>query len=215
VNLLAPWFLAGFAALVPLVLLHLRRQRREVGVASLLLWRDAPAVATPRRRRARVVLPVALALQALLLVLAVIALAAPQAGGGPAAVGAAPFVVVVDGSTRMAMTDVRPDRLAAARRGLERRLAALPADTPVSVVVAGAAPRLVASRVSPDAARDALRAVRADAATGPTTRRSCRPLHAATARPVRCSRACATRRTLRSARGWWWSATGARSGTAR
>jgi hypothetical protein len=163
VNLLAPWFLAGFAALVPLVLLHLRRQRREVGVASLLLWRDAPAVATPRRRRARVVLPVALALQALLLVLAVIALAAPQAGGGPAAVGAAPFVVVVDGSTRMAMTDVRPDRLAAARRGLERRLAALPADTPVSVVVAGAAPRLVASRVSPDAARDALRAVRADA----------------------------------------------------
>jgi hypothetical protein len=169
VSFLAPWFLAGFAALVPLVLLHLRRQRREVGVASLLLWRDLPGVATPRRRRARVVLPVALALQALLLVLAVLALTAPQFGGGTPTAGAAPFVAVIDGSTRMAMTDIRPDRLAAARRTLEQRIAALPADTPVSVVVAGPAPRLVTSRVSPEAARAALDDVRADAPTADLT----------------------------------------------
>jgi len=163
VSVLAPWFLAGFAALVPLVLLHLRRRRREVAVASVLLWRDTPAVTTPRRRRARVVLPAALALQALLLVLAVLALAAPQVGGGPTTAGAAPFVAVLDGSVRMAMTDVRPDRLDAARRALDRRIAALPAGTPVSVVVAGPTPRLVASRVPPDAAREALADARADA----------------------------------------------------
>jgi Ca-activated chloride channel family protein len=166
-TLLAPWFLAGLAALAPLVALHLRRRRREQEVASLLLFRELPTRAAARRRRARLVLPLLLLLQALFLVLLVVALARPGAGGGssPGGAGAAPAVFVLDGSTRMAMTDVPPSRLAAARTIVDRRLGALPADTPVSVVLATATPRLLATAVSPSAARSALARARADSPT--------------------------------------------------
>jgi Ca-activated chloride channel family protein len=167
-TLLAPWFLAALAALAPLVALHLRRRRREQDVASLLLWRDIHPrpPAAPRRRSARLVLPLLLLLQALFLVLLVVALTRPgDRGGARSDAGAAPAVFVLDGSIRMAMTDVAPDRLAAARAELGRRLARLPDATPVSVVVAGTAPRLLVAGVGPRAARAALARAGAGAPT--------------------------------------------------
>jgi hypothetical protein len=161
-TLLTPWLLAGLLALAPLLALHLRRRRRRQEVASLLLWQELPAAA-PGRRRATLVPSLLLLLQALIVVLLVLALARPASERAAEEVGAAPQVLVLDGSRAMAATDVAPDRLATARRLLDQRLDRLDGDTPVSVVLAGASPRLLAERVTPEEAREALAGVRATA----------------------------------------------------
>ncbi len=158
-TLLSPWWLAGLLALVPLLALHLRRRRRQVEVDSLMLWREQAGVAASRRR-ARLVPSLLLLLQVLVIVLLVAALTQPSSGGETPAAGAAPAIFVLDDSSAMATRDVAPDRLTAARRQLDGRLARLPSDTPVTVVLAGAAPRLLVSEVSPAAARDAVATVR-------------------------------------------------------
>lgn len=158
-SLLAPWWLLGLAALVPLLLLHLRRRRRRVEVDSLLLWREQSG-ALPPRRRARLVPSLLLLLQGLVVVLLVLALARPSSGGGTPAAGAAPALFVLDDSPAMAATDVAPDRLTAARRQLDARLARLPAATPVTIVLAGSSPRLLVTAASPATARDAVADVR-------------------------------------------------------
>ncbi len=163
-TLLAPWWLAGLLALVPLLALHLRRRRRQLEVDSLLLWQEQ-AGAAPARRRARLVPSLLLLLQVLVVVLLVAALTQPTSGGGTPAPGAAPAVFVLDDSAAMAARDVAPDRLAAARRQLDVRLARVPSATPVSVVLAAPTPRLLVSAVSPDAAREAVAQVRPRAAT--------------------------------------------------
>lgn len=161
-SLLTPWFLAGLLALAPLLALHLRRRRRRQEVASLLLWHEL-ASAVPSRRRAALVPSLLLLLQVLIVVLLVLALARPARDGAAAGAGLAPHVYVLDGSRAMNATDVAPDRLTAARRDLDRRLARLPAATPVTVVAAGAVPRLVVAGASPDAARAALADLRVTA----------------------------------------------------
>lgn len=161
-TLLTPWFLAGLLALAPLLALHLRRRRRREEVASLLLWRELPAAA-PGRRRAALVPSLLLLLQALIVVLLVLALARPARDAAEAGAGLPPRVFVVDASRAMEATDVAPDRLTAARRNLDGRLARLPAESPVTIVTAGATPRLLVSGVSPTAAREALADLRASA----------------------------------------------------
>ncbi|MDW5598871.1 VWA domain-containing protein [Conexibacter stalactiti] len=161
-SLLAPWFLAGLLVLAPLLTLHLRRRRRRQEVASLLLWREL-ASAAPGRRRTALVPSLLLLLQVLIVVLLVLALARPARDGAEAGAGLAPQVYVLDDSRTMRATDVAPDRLTAVRRDLERRLARLPAATPVTVVAAGAVPRLLVAGASPDAASDALADLRATA----------------------------------------------------
>ncbi|MDO8186559.1 VWA domain-containing protein, partial [Conexibacter sp. CPCC 205706] len=163
-SLLAPWWLAGLLALVPLLALHLRRRRRQLEVDSLMLWREQ-AGTLPARRRARLVPSLLLVLQVLIVLLLVAALARPTSGGGTPAAGAAPAVFVLDDSAAMATRDVAPDRLTAARRQLDARLARLPAATPVTIVLAAATPRLLVSAVSPADAREALAGVRPRAAT--------------------------------------------------
>src|SRR5436305_6168871 len=95
-----PWWLAGLALLVPLVVLHLRRRDRAVTEApSLLVWRNvgaAPESSSQRRRPPR---PWPLLIQAAIVVLLVAALAQPQLIR-PVAPG--PRVLVVDTSVRMA-----------------------------------------------------------------------------------------------------------------
>lgn len=157
-SLLTPWFLAGLLALAPLLALHLRRRRRRQEVSSLLLWRELPGAA-PSRRRTSLVASLLLLLQALIVVLLVLALARPARDGEPARAGAAPEVFVLDGSVAM----TAPGRLPAAKRQLDRRIARLPSQTPVSLVEAGASPRLLVADADPDAARAALARVRADA----------------------------------------------------
>ena len=152
----APLALLGLLALVPLVALHLRRRRRRQEVDSLLLWREQ-AAAAPARRRAAVVPSVALLLQALVVVLVVVALARPEgdrAGGGDP--DAAPTVFVLDASAQLGIGD----RLAQARAVVEGGLSRLPAGTPVSLVVAGRAPRLAVDGGDADDVRAALAAVR-------------------------------------------------------
>lgn len=148
-SLLSPWLLAGFAALVPLLALHLRRRRRRREVASLRLWRELPAAA-PTRRRAAIVPSLPLLLQALVIVLLVLALARPEGDGGTPSAGAPPRVVVVDPALTSA------GRLPAARAALAASLATASPHTPVTVVLATGRPRLLSAERSPAEAVAAL-----------------------------------------------------------
>jgi hypothetical protein len=155
--LLAPWFLAGLAALLPLVALHLRRQRRRREVASLLTWRELGGGGARVRRRASIMLPLLLALQAVVIVLIVVALTGPSHasdGGMNSDHRPPPQVFVLDDSAAMASSDPAPGRLVDARAELDRRLASVPAGTPVSVVLAGPTPRLLVTDASPREARE-------------------------------------------------------------
>ncbi|MDO8210592.1 BatA domain-containing protein [Conexibacter sp. CPCC 206217] len=166
-TLLTPWFLLGLVALAPLVALHLRRRRRQREVASLLLWRELPSTAAGRRRAA-LVLPLLLALQALIVVLIVVGLAQPRGGAGSSGREARPAQVFVLDEA-LSSGSGPSEALTAARAEIDRRLAQTASDTPVSVVVAGAAPRLLVAGASPRTARDAVAsltpaaALRADA----------------------------------------------------
>ena len=140
----APLALLGLAFL-PLVvafwMLKLRRTERTVG--STLLWQrfgeDLQANAPWQRLRRSLLL----LLQLLLVVLLALVAAQPFAER-PAAL-ARDIVVVVDASASMAATDVAPSRLEAARALVLDALRDLPAGGRVSVVEAGAAPRVVAN----------------------------------------------------------------------
>jgi Ca-activated chloride channel homolog len=159
VTLLAPWGLSALAVIAVLVLAHVRRRRTTREVPSLLLW-DEPdrAPVSARRRRAALVLPWLLALQALAVVALAVALARPAHGDGPASAGPVE-VFVVDASVAM-----RPaDRLRAARAAVAARLAALPAGTRAALVVAGDAPRVV---VAPTRDRARIRTAIADLRAG-------------------------------------------------
>jgi hypothetical protein len=145
-----PWWLAGLALLVPLVVLHLRRRDRAVTEApSLLVWRNvgaAPESSSQRRRPPR---PWPLLIQAAIVVLLVAALAQPQLIR-PVAPG--PRVLVVDTSVRMAAGD----RRSRANALLVRSAAGA---SSVVVVDAGAIPRVV-YRGHPSGVPQALRRLR-------------------------------------------------------
>jgi hypothetical protein len=160
VTLLAPLGLLALTALVALVLAHVRRRRPTREVASLLLWQDAGDAPAPApSRRAALVLPWLLALQALAALALAVALARPAHDRGAAS--ARPVeVFVVDASLAM-----RPaDRLRAARAAVDARLAALPAGTRAALVVAGGdAPGVV---VAPTRDRGRIRAAAAELRAG-------------------------------------------------
>jgi len=138
----APLALLGLAFL-PLVvafwMLKLRRTERTVG--STLLWQrfgeDLQANAPWQRLRRSFLL-----LLQLLLVVVLALLAAQPFSERPAAL-ARDLVVVVDASASMAATDEAPSRLEAAKARVLDALRDLPAGGRVSVVVAGATPRVV------------------------------------------------------------------------
>jgi len=138
----APLALLGLAFL-PLVvafwMLKLRRTERTVG--STLLWQrfgeDLQANAPWQRLRRSFLL-----LLQLLLVVVLALLAAQPFAERPAAL-ARDLVVVVDTSASMAATDEAPSRLEAAKARVLDALRDLPAGGRVSVVVAGATPRVV------------------------------------------------------------------------
>jgi hypothetical protein len=137
-TLLAAWALGGLVLLVPLVIAHLRREHRPVyDVPSLLLWQEPEQRASAQARRLRLPrLPLLLALQALALVLLVVALARPAA---PAARARPAQVYVLDDSVWMSVGG----RLADAERRLEALAATLPRGTPVKIVLADGAPRVL------------------------------------------------------------------------
>ena len=127
-----PWWLAGLALLLPLVILHLRRPSLALReVPSLAIWdRLAAPVESSNWRIRRPRHPVLLALQALALCALVLALA------GPARRHAAPApttVYVVDGSLWMHVGT----RLADARAGIEQIAGAEPKASVALVAATG------------------------------------------------------------------------------
>jgi hypothetical protein len=140
----APLALLGLAFL-PLVVAFwmLKLRRTERTVSSTLLWErfgeDLQANAPWQRLRRSLLLLLQLLLVALL------ALVAAQPFVERPATLARDIVVVVDASASMAATDVAPSRLEAATALVLDALRDLPAGGRVSVVGAGAAPRVVAN----------------------------------------------------------------------
>ena len=140
----APLALLGLAFL-PLVVAFwmLKLRRTERTVSSTLLWQrfgeDLQANAPWQRLRRSFLL-----LLQLLLVILLAFLAAQPFVERPATL-ARDLVVVVDASASMAATDVAPSRLEAAKALALDALRDLPAGGRVSVVAAGATPRVVAN----------------------------------------------------------------------
>ena len=140
----APLALLGLAFL-PLVVAFwmLKLRRTERTVSSTLLWQrfgeDLQANAPWQRLRRSFLL-----LLQLLLVILLAFLAAQPFVERPATL-ARDLVVVIDASASMAATDVAPSRLDAAKQLALDALRDLPAGGRVSVVAAGATPRVVAN----------------------------------------------------------------------
>jgi hypothetical protein len=152
------WALAGLVLLAPIIALHLRDRGRPVrDVPSLLLWEQlATAAPAGERRLGLPILPLLLALQALGLILLVLALTNPFGAGARSPRTA---VFVLDDSFWMGTAG----RIQTAAAEIARTARTQPSGTLVRVVVAGAAPRL-AYRGSAGGVRDALARVRPTAA---------------------------------------------------
>ena len=143
-NLLAPGALALSALAIPILVLYLLRlRRREVTVSSTLLWqmvlRDRQANAPWQRLRRNLLL----LLQLLILVALILALARPALSVPTIARGSS--VIILDASASMNATDVAPTRFAEAQRAAQSMVDALPAAAPVTVIVAGQQPQVIAS----------------------------------------------------------------------
>jgi hypothetical protein len=146
VNLLTPvglWFLLALPVIFILYLIQ-SRYRPQV-VASLLLWkrmaRDLEAEASWRRPRWDLLL----VLQLLVALLAGLALARPALPGG----GGPRLVMVLDLSASMAARDVQPTRFAAALQQVAAVTAAAAPDARITLITAGAKPRVVVDNGTP------------------------------------------------------------------
>jgi Ca-activated chloride channel family protein len=141
-TLESPWALAGLLLAIPLALLHLRRRRPPTrDVPSLLAWRRSPAaVGASSRRLGKPAHPWLLALQLLALTLFVLALARPHTDAGMPTPTRA---YVVDDSIWMQAREEGHTRLEDAQTALHGRLAALPDDEKVDILLAGAEPKLL------------------------------------------------------------------------
>jgi hypothetical protein len=143
-NLLAPAALALSALAIPIIIFYmLKLRRREVTVSSTLLWqmvlRDRQANAPWQRLRRNLLL----LLQLLILAALILALARPALSVPALASGSS--VIILDASASMNAIDVEPTRFDAARRAAQDTIDALPAEAPVTVIVAGQQPQVVAS----------------------------------------------------------------------
>ncbi len=143
-NLLAPATLALSALAIPIIIFYmLKLRRREVTVSSTLLWqmvlRDRQANAPWQRLRRNLLL----LLQLLILAALILALARPALSVPAIASGSS--VIILDASASMNATDVNPSRFEAARRAAQDTIDALPANAPVTIIVAGQQPQVIAS----------------------------------------------------------------------
>lgn len=163
-NVGALWWLL---ALVPLILMYLLRQRRErLVVSSTLLWQRVLAdqrVNTPLQRFRRNLL---LLLQALVLLLLVLALAQPVWRG--AAGNGAVLPIIIDVSASMGARDARGDtRLELALADLKGELRAKTASQRICLIAAGDhARKLCDITGDPRVLLDALAGLKPDAGEG-------------------------------------------------
>jgi acyl-CoA hydrolase len=133
-----------FALIVPAIIIMylLKRRRRDLPVASIMLWeqvlRDAAASVPWQRLRRNLLLYLQL-LTALLLILALIRPALP------AVIGGGNVFLLIDTSASMKATDIVPDRLTAAVATARRLVAGLGSRDTVTVIDLSASPRVVRS----------------------------------------------------------------------
>jgi Ca-activated chloride channel family protein len=151
VQFLNPAALALLALAIPILLLWmLKLRRRDVTVSSTLLWsrlvRDREANAPWQRLRRNLLLWLQLAtLLALALALARPFRPVPSVAGGA-------VVVVLDASASMQSTDVMPSRFSVAQRAAGDLVSGLGGDGLMTVIAAGARPRVLAAATDDRAA---------------------------------------------------------------
>jgi Ca-activated chloride channel homolog len=143
-TLLTPIALALSALAIPIIIFYmLKLRRREVTVSSTLLWqmvlRDRQANAPWQRLRRNLLL----LLQLLILAALILALARPAISVPTIAAGSS--VILLDASASMNATDVTPSRFEAARRAAHSLIDTLPSAAPVTIIVAGQQPQVIAS----------------------------------------------------------------------
>jgi hypothetical protein len=144
VTFLTPVALALSALAIPIIVFYmLKLRRREVTVSSTLLWqmvlRDRQANAPWQRLRRNLLL----LLQLLILAALILALARPALSVPAIASGSS--VIILDASASMNATDGSPSRFEAARRAAQETIDALPTSAPVTIIVAGQQPQVIAS----------------------------------------------------------------------
>ncbi len=145
-----PWMLALSLAAVLLVFLHhLRRRRVELRVPSLALWREAMGEEAARSSRSRL-FDLPLACLVLSLLLAAVGASSPVLLSARTA--PRPVVIVLDCSA----STLAGDAFGKARAAALSFVRSLPAETPVTVVEAGAAPRIACRKGTPAQAESAL-----------------------------------------------------------
>jgi Ca-activated chloride channel family protein len=165
VQFLNPAVLGLLALAIPILLLWmLKLRRRDVTVASTLLWsrlvRDREANAPWQRLRRNLLLWLQLAT----LVALAVALARPFRPVPAVASGA--IVVVLDASASMQATDIEPSRFAVAQRAAADLVRGLGGDGRMTVIAAGAQPRVLAAATGDRAVlRAAIDAARPEAGT--------------------------------------------------
>jgi hypothetical protein len=134
------------------VALHLRRRHFPVEtVPSLLVWRELLDDTVRSDRQLSIPSWPLLLIQLLAAAALVVALAGPRSEGGTER----PQIFVLDEGVRMSTTDLRPNRLEAAKTLIARRIDAVPAGVPISVIAASAQPYVLVSstdhkQVNPD-----------------------------------------------------------------
>jgi Ca-activated chloride channel family protein len=143
-SLIAPLSLILGLLAVPIVLLYmLRLRRRQVPISSTMLWRrlmrDREANAPWQRLRRNLLL----ILQLIILALLVIALARPYVPAPSVATGN--VVVLLDGSASMLAREANEVRFDLARREVERMIDDLSGDSQMTLILAGATPRVLVS----------------------------------------------------------------------
>ncbi|MGH2347120.1 MAG: vWA domain-containing protein, partial [Chloroflexota bacterium] len=141
-TLLTPLALLGLLLVPGLVALHLhRRQLRAVEIPSLILWQNLVSEPAPGGRRWRIEYVLLLILQIIALCALVFALA--RAANTSSAGGSQ--VYVLDRGVLMTAPDPAPSRFDAARGQVEHEIRGAPSGTNVTIILAGAQPRVLVS----------------------------------------------------------------------
>ena len=139
-TLLTPFALIGLLLAPALIALHLRRrQAQTIEIPSLILWADmgmAPASAGKRRSLEQLLL---LVLQLLATIALVVVLARPSSSGA----SMASRIYVIDDGMLMSAADPAPSRLQAAETLVARDIQSTPSGTSITVIAAGAVPRVL------------------------------------------------------------------------
>lgn len=143
-TLLAPLSLLWLSLLIPLVVLYiLKRRRREQVVGSTLLWEAALRDLRAERPFRRLLLHLALILQALALITGALALARPASRGDLDA--GVRLAVVIDVSPSMAARDDEVTRIDQARRLATTLAEGLPPEGEMMIIEAGAQPAVLSA----------------------------------------------------------------------